>query len=83
MLSKLKLWYMERADGVNLVGRYEVENRQITATTGKSGSSADAEMNSLISEGGGGEKTGALTPSSYRWSGSAEGWLMIHKQCTS
>ena len=35
------------------------------------GSSADAEMNSLISEGGGGEKTGALTPSSYRWSGSA------------
>ena len=47
------------------------------------GSSADAEMNSLISEGGGGEKTGALTPSSYRWSGSAEGWLMIHKQCTS
>ena len=78
MLSKLKLWYMERA-----VGRYEVENRQITATTGKSGSSADAEMNSLISEGGGGEKTGALTPSSYRWSGSAEGWLMIHKQCTS
>ena len=35
MLSKLKLWYMERADGVNLVGRYEVENRQITATTGK------------------------------------------------
>ena len=47
------------------------------------GSSADAEMNSLISEGGGGEKTGALTPSSYRWSGSAEGWLVIHKQCTS
>ena len=45
------------------------------------GSSADAEMNSLISEGGGGEKTGALTPSSYRWSGSSEGWLVIHKQC--
>ena len=45
------------------------------------GSSADAEMNSLISGGGGGEKTGALTPSSYRWSGSAEGWLVIHKQC--
>ena len=35
VLSKLKLWYMERADGVNLVGRNEVENRQSTATTGK------------------------------------------------
>ena len=40
--------------------------------------SADAEMNSLISEGGG-EKTGALTQSSYRLSVSAEKWLMIHK----
>ena len=30
--SKLRLCYMERADGVNLVGRNKVEKRQITAS---------------------------------------------------